>query len=121
MIERLRLKPLDAVADLIRRGSQRRADLDLRNGAPPFTDQELIDALTAPTVIALFADDGEREMIIHQGTDAPGAKLVVFRDRQQARLFVAGAHAFHNAGSRAALVLCEVRANLQSGVEHGNS
>jgi hypothetical protein len=85
------------------------------------TDQELIDALTAPTVIALFADDGEREMIIHQGTDAPGAKLVVFRDRQQARLFVAGAHAFHNAGSRAALVLCEVRANLQSGVEHGNS
>jgi hypothetical protein len=34
MIERLRLKPRDPVVDLIRRGSKRRADLDLR-GTPP--------------------------------------------------------------------------------------
>jgi hypothetical protein len=112
MIERLRLKPKDPVADLIRRSSKRKADLDLRHEAAPFADQELIEAMAAPTVIALFADDGEREMIIHQGTHTPSAKLVVFKDRVQAALFVAGAHSYHNAGSKAALTLIEIRENL---------
>jgi hypothetical protein len=112
MIARQRLKPQNA-DDLIRRSTRRQPDLDLRArpSAVPFGDQELIEAMGAPLVVGLFADDGERELVVHRDFAAPST-MIVFRDRDQAQVFVAGANAYATAGTKAALVLCEVRANL---------
>jgi hypothetical protein len=97
-------------ARLIRR--RRKIDLDLtRPRNSRVHDAELVEVIAASIVIALFPD-GSREIIIHREGNGAPAKLVAFRDREQARVFAHSSNAYVAAGSQAALMLWDIQANF---------